>query len=385
MWLTHVCAPQSTVRDTVDYYQRTEGNAVAWGKAVSIADVSAARVLADRFCLRCHEHQTEHFEKEGADSLYRAVYYPNSRSMLLVNLVRLPSPVSNRVFATWFTWRKEPDGSFVMAFAPMDGFADQLEDGEHAFANFVAKQEERRKREGETVEAYRKDAEDLKLMMQQRAAKTEYVKELIDLIQQHPLASKAIRGMARGYWHMKPLAPSVCQVTYTIQGELGGSIPSAIINAGLKGNLGRVQTIQVKFARNGKLVDKEMRDVFASPPPLAELSEEQMSVVEDCRYLESEDGREWETLTSPSPFVAMWVKHAPANTGSRDEHTIAIGKATALIDCTALEAAGESSEASTSTRIAFERLTKRRAPGTSGAALRSSKRRLQLALHPLVY
>jgi len=106
-----------------------------------------------------------------------------------------------------------------------------------------------------------------------------------------------------------------------------------------------VQTMQVKFARNGKLVDKEMRDVFASPPPLAELSEEQMSVVEDCRSLESEDGREWKTLTSPSPFITMWMKHAPAK---ENERSIAIGKATTVIDCPVHDAVGESSEAGAS-------------------------------------
>jgi len=85
-----------------------------------------------------------------------------------------------------------------------------------------------------------------------------------------------------------------------------------------------------------------MRDVFASPPPLAELSEEQMSVVEDCRSLESEDGREWETLASSSPFVTMWMKHAPAK---ENERSIAIGKATSVIDCPVHEALGESSDA----------------------------------------
>ena len=124
-----------------------------------------------------------------------------------------------------------------------------------------------------------------------------------------------------------------------------GSIPSALLIARLMDNLGIVQTMQVKFARNGKIVDKEMRDVFASPPPLAELREEQMSLVEGFRSLESEDGSEWETLASPSSFVTMWMKHAPAK---KNERSIAIGKATAVIDCPVHEAVGESSEASAS-------------------------------------
>ena len=165
------------------------------------------------------------------------------------------------------------------------------------------------------------------------------MQELNDQIKRDPIASKAIRGTVRGYWRIQSLAPSVCQVTYLVQADLGGSVPAALLNARIKGTLGFVQKMQVKFARNGKLVDKEMRDVFASPPPRAELSEEQMSVVEDCKSLESEDGRGWETLASPSPFVTMWMKHAPAK---ENERSIALGKATAVIDCPVHEAAGES-------------------------------------------
>jgi len=333
---------QGTVREPVASYQKVEGNAGAWAKVVATIDASAARVFADRWCQNSHEHKKWDVESAGADALREVVHINDSHSMLFVFLIRLPSPVSNRVFATWFTWRKEPDDTFLVAFAPLEGYVDLQEDGERVVANFVAKQEERREREGETMETLQRDNEELKLMMQQRAAKKGRVQALNDLIKQDPIASKAIRGTVRGYWRIKPLAPSVCQVTYMAQAELGGSIPTAILNARIKTTLGVVQTMQVKFARNGKLVDKEMRDVFASPPPLAELSEEQMSVVEDCRSLESEDGRVWETLASPSPSVTMWMKHAPAK---ESERSIAIGKATAVIDCPVHEAVGESSDA----------------------------------------
>jgi len=338
---------QGTVREPVEFYQKVEGNAGAWGKAIATIDASAVRVFADRWCQNSHEHKTTNVEKQRPDTLRKVIHMKDSHSMLFVNLLHLPSPVSNRVFATWLTWRKEPDNSFLVAFAPLEGYANQQEDGERVIANFVAKQKERRVREGkaEDGKAFIKDAEDLELMIKQWAAKKVHVNELNDLIKQDPTASKAIRGTLRGYWRIKPLAPSVCEVTYLVQAELGGIIPSAIINAGLKDSLGLVQRMQVKFARNGKLVDKEMRNVFASPPPLAELSEELMSVVEDCRSLESEDGREWETLTSPSPFITMWMKHAPAK---ENERSIAIGKATTVIDCPVHEAVGESSEASAS-------------------------------------
>ena len=331
---------QGTVGEPVEFYQKVEGNAGAWGKAVATVDASAARVFADRWCQNSHEYKKDHIDCYGADALRKVVHIKDSRSMLLVFLLHLPSPVSNRVFATWLTWQKEPDDSFLVAFGPMEDYADES-DNAAEITDFIAKQKERRAREVKTVETFEKDAEDLDLMIKQLAAKKAHVNELNDLIKKNLIASKAIRGTVRGYWRIKPLATSVCQVTYMAQAELGGSIPSAIINAGLKNSLGIVQKMQVKFARNGKLVDKEMRDVFASPPPLAELSEEQRSVVEDCRSLESEDVSEWKPLASPSPFVTMWMKHAPAK---ENERSIAIGKATAVIDCPVHEAAGESSE-----------------------------------------
>jgi len=84
--------------------------------------------------------------------------------------------------------------------------------------------------------------------------------------------------------------------------------------------------MQDKFERKGKVVDAEMRSAFPLPPPLSELNDEQKLVVESCRYLESEEGGEWELLPFSSPFVDMWCKHTPAKRGER---SIALGKATA--------------------------------------------------------
>ena len=332
---------QGTVLEPVEFYQKVESDAGAWGKAVATIDASAARVFAVRWCQSSYYAKQIYAEVEGPDTL-RKVVQTSSHSMLLVSLLHLPSPVSNRVFATWFTWRKEPDNALLIAFGPMEGYADQQEDGERVIANIMAEQKERREREGDTDKAYRQDTKDLELMMQQRAAKKELLQGLNDQIKQDPTASSAIRGTVRGYWRIKPLGPSVCEVTYIIQAELGGSIPAALLNARIKRSLGVMRTTQVKFGRNGKLVDKEMREAFASPPPMAELNDEQTAVFESCRYLESEDGSEWETLASPSPFVTMCMRHAPAK---ENERSIAIGKATAVIDCPVHEAVGESSRA----------------------------------------
>ena len=348
--LTLASLAQGTVLEPVEFFQKSENNAGAWGKAVATIDASAARVFAGVWCLNSHGAKREYSDYYGSNNALRRVIHirPNSHSMIYVNLVPLGMAISDRVFATWFCWRKEPDNSFVITWTPLEDYAVESADTLSAqVKNFTAAQEEQRyltfgSMDAQAqVKAFEEDAEDLKLLMLQIESRKARVNEVNDLIKQDPIASKAIRGTVRGYWRIKPLAPSICQATYLVQAELGGSLPTSLLDVRVKSSLSAtVQTMQVKLARNGKLVDKEIRDVFASPPPLAELSEEQMSVVEDCRGLESQDGREWEILSSPSPFVTMWMKLAPAN---ENERSIAIGKATAVIDCPVREALGESS------------------------------------------
>ena len=50
--LGHPGDRQGTVREPVEFYQKVEGNAGAWGKAVATIDASAVRVFADRWALR---------------------------------------------------------------------------------------------------------------------------------------------------------------------------------------------------------------------------------------------------------------------------------------------------------------------------------------------
>ena len=287
-----------TVREPVSYFQKTSSNA-NWGKARATIDAPAARVLAYMFCqdsyASAHQHIKQHNDQ---NTLGKAISIPNSRSLLLVFLVRLGLAVSDRVVATWFAWREEADGSYVLAFAPIEEYADK-----------------------------------------------ERVAQVDDLISSDPHAATAIRATARGFWRFRPLAPNVCEVTYVVQVQLSGSIPNELLAMRRKKTLSLVQTVQDKYERKGRIVDAEMRAAFPNPPPLAELNEEQRSVVEGCRCLESEDGSEWETLASLSPFVTMWMKQAPAKWGER---SIALGKATAVIDCPVHEAVGESSEASES-------------------------------------
>ena len=268
----------NTVRESVSYFKRAEGDASAWGKAVATVDTSAACALACRWCITSYEHVEGYVKDQGAGALRQVIDEDHSHTMLLVHLFRLGGVFADRVFATTFSWREEDDGSFLVAWAPVKEYASR-----------------------------------------------ERVAQADEIISSDAAASQATRATTRGFLHFKALAPSICQVTYVVQANLGGSIPKAVMASRTKQTLGTLQEMQAKFVRKGTVVDAEMRSAFPLPPPLAELNGEQQLVVESCRYLESEEGG-WEPLPSSSPFVQMWCKHTPAKRGER---SIALGKATA--------------------------------------------------------
>ena len=242
-----------TVRESVGYWKKTENNDI-WGKSVANVDAPASHVFANFFCLDSYESTLNHVKKEGKGAFRKVVMIPESHSMLQTSVVRFGVSVSNRLFSAWFAWRAEPDGSYVIAFAPLEEYAD-----------------------------------------------TSRVQEMNTLVGRDPLATKAICGQLRGFWLFKPLAPTVCQMTYVIQVNLGGSLPKQLLAMRTKQTLGVVQTTQEEFERNGREVDADMRSSFPQPPALGELSDEQKAIYESCRLLETEGEQEWEVMTSPSP------------------------------------------------------------------------------------
>jgi len=336
-----------TVSQSVSYHHKLESKAGAFGKAVATIDASAARVAAWLLCFMSYERIDEHIRKNGR-LMRRQFHLSDQRGSVFLAVQKFPGALENRFFAIWWSWKREDDGTYILAFADVDEYMSAEESGNDlavTLAWLLAEQLKRRERDGkgEELETLVRERMEIVLLSLRGEASKKRMKELNDIIGQ--TASKAVRGSTRGFWRIKPLANNVCEATVCQQGQLGGSIPLFVVNARVLQALRVNQRLQDKFARNGKIVDKEMRDAFPTPSALADLSEEQIAVFESCRYLESEDGSEWKTLTPPSPLVQMWMKHAPAK---KNERSVAIGKATAVIDCPMDEAIGKSSEASAS-------------------------------------
>ena len=276
------------VLDSVEYFQKP-GLAPwgSWGKAVATVDASAARVLSWLWLFNAHNRVQDHVAKNG-DLLRAEVLTESLRTKFGVGLIKFPGALDNRVFANLWTWAQEPDSSFVLALRSLEDYHDQS---------------------------------------------SAAAKEVLSLLGSDPGAVVATRAFTRGFYRIMPIADRVCQVTLVQQANFGGLLPAIVMNKRLLSTMKTLARIQHKYERKGRLIDAEIRAVFPSPPPLDQLADEQTAVVEGCRTLEAEDEREWKDLESPSPLVKMWVKYAKPKTGERP---IALGKATAVIDCSAL-------------------------------------------------
>ena len=104
-------------------------------------------------------------EAEGVTALNHIIQVADSHSALMAFTVSLGMGLTPRVFSTWMTWRKEDDGSFTIAFKPM--------------------------------EAHNQSS---------------HAREIEDVVASHGVAANAIRGSVKGFWLIKRLADDVCQV-----------------------------------------------------------------------------------------------------------------------------------------------------------------------------
>ena len=175
-------------------------------------------------------------------------------------------------------WRKQGDGSFLLAFAPLDGFAEPSSEAEPAeplpskklalAERLAASQVEREKMQEASLEDdfleddFEKNTSQdtstgtksgtmkgtgrnpmstiknmtAKLLRPKKSPgaspaaspQASLVTELNDLVSRDPIASKAVRATVRGFWRFRPLAPSVCEVSYVVQVSLSGSIPKEL-------------------------------------------------------------------------------------------------------------------------------------------------------------
>jgi hypothetical protein len=157
-------------KDAVSY-SLNDTSTGRWGRGRAPVDASAEATLAWLWSLTSYERMPS---SKGA--LRKMLLVPNSHSSLYVYLMPLRlKNVHDRVFSNWFCWTKMEDGSFVIAFAPIDEHPNK-----------------------------------------------DYKVELDAVINSDKKASLATAGTTRGFWRIIPVANNVCEVEYVVQGRLNG-------------------------------------------------------------------------------------------------------------------------------------------------------------------
>jgi len=265
----------NTVRAPISYFQKALPDGSAIGKAHGVIDASAAAVLAMIMATDVPSYFKEHYEREGTEALMHVEFMPASHSMFYLVHKKLGLTnigIPDRVFATWLTWWRcdsGPDeGCFFVAFCPIEEYNPRtvsLSEGCASTVNYYKEKEASLAK----MKAFKKklDAERLGVMQElgtgtawhdikkegarklkefaglekARLAKFKpseggtstsipsVVQRLNATIAGNPAASKAIRGTTRGFWKIEPLAAEICRTTYVNQGNLGGSVPMAIM------------------------------------------------------------------------------------------------------------------------------------------------------------
>jgi hypothetical protein len=102
-----------------------EAGSAAWGKAVGTVDKGASKIFAWLWHGFSNEKRLKHVKVEGRLPKME-LSVPNSRSKLEAVGIKMPGAISNRLFAAWWTWRKDNDGTIVLALAPHEGESAQF-------------------------------------------------------------------------------------------------------------------------------------------------------------------------------------------------------------------------------------------------------------------
>jgi hypothetical protein len=112
----------SAVREPVAYFRKVDKDANIWGKAVGVVDASAPYVLAWLWHL-CTNERNLNYERRNGKLTKIELDVPGTRSKFTVLTIKMSGtvPLSNRLFANWWTWAEEQNGDLITAFTPHEG------------------------------------------------------------------------------------------------------------------------------------------------------------------------------------------------------------------------------------------------------------------------
>lgn len=152
-----------------------------------------------------NERNLEHLKKIGY--LPRAeLEVPDSRSKIQINGTKMPGAVGNRIFALWFTWRKEDNGTIFVAIGPYEGTYLTSTPTQPQHVPY--------------------------LTHATPGIGAGPVKTRVDnIVKSH---ASLVQGRIRGLYRIEPLADKICRTTFVAQGTMGGQVPDFAMKWAIK-------------------------------------------------------------------------------------------------------------------------------------------------------
>ena len=280
---------QETLKEDVEKFVFVPKDASnALGISYCHIDVSARALFAYLVEVGTYESAREHKEKNG--EMPQKLWYniDGTRSQQMSTIRKLPASLGVRKFENWRCWKistsKEGTTSYTLAFVPLN----MWEGTKQRLPGLGNKKIE----EGETF----------------------------------------------GVYICTEIAPNVCSLLRIQYVDAKFSLPPSIMNILQKKQMRKANGIQEMFTRNGKKVDKEVREVLMERMTRrSELNDAQQKVFENLKELLGKDnGADWQGIQSPYEGVTMEVKYKKQKNGKTK---IVVGRAQGVADCSAEEAA----------------------------------------------
>ncbi|GMH88845.1 hypothetical protein TrST_g3649 [Triparma strigata] len=273
-----------TVREPVENFFHRSDEGAGWAKSVAKIHCPAIIFFAELWLLDAFERKVNH-KGEAIYDVIRNI--DGTRAMQYSRSISLPRGFQDRLFQAWMTWAIIHEGgrrTFVIAFAPLAEYGGT----------------------------------------------------------QHPISGteKMTLASSSGVHIVKEITDHICEWTRAQRVDLNIALSASMLDFLAKQQLAQSNVLQEKHMRNGKEVDREVRDALAVimiEERGTKLMEDQVVVFDRCLSLLG-DGEDqgWKSIKSPSPDVEMKMKYFPPKNGER---SIGTGKAVGVIDCTAEEVA----------------------------------------------
>ena len=199
----------SSLNKPVEKFKRKnkgDNVAAAWGKATAVVHASPELVLSWNWFLDSNQRKKRHANSNGK-LIRRIQYLPNSRTQYTD--IGFDFPSTNRLFSLRSVWGKASSGDggelLVIAGKTRDLEHDEFDAIERDFGKFI-------------------------------------------------------KAEAKQVFLIEGIASQVCRVTYAGQLDVGGRIPTALMDTQISYALDLVTDIYEKFERRGKDVDAEVGD-----------------------------------------------------------------------------------------------------------------------------